>query len=268
MSAPHQREARTGTDVRLLRAAVFTAVCVALSAAGHVLASCATVPLWTLGVGFLAVFAVAAPLAGRERSLPGIAAALAVGQTGLHTLFGVGQHGTMTMAQTAQEPSVVERAARLMCGSGMAAISPAQAQKILSDAGVEPGSGTGMHHHTGAEAVTSMPLLPSLPMLLGHLLAAVVAGWLLRHGDLALGRLVRLSANSAHGVAQGALVRSLRAALALVRALRAGLPGAAEAAPHVVPIELLAPLPLRTTALQHSVIRRGPPVGDAFRLAA
>jgi hypothetical protein len=105
-------------------------------------------------------------------------------------------------------------------------------------------------------------------MLLGHLLAAVVAGWLLRHGDLALGRLVRLSANSAHGVAQGALVRSLRAALALVRALRAGLPGASEAAPHVVSVELLAPLPLRTTALQHSVIRRGPPTGDAFRLAA
>ncbi|RVU27209.1 hypothetical protein EOT10_08515 [Streptomyces antnestii] len=268
MSAPHPREARTGTDVRLLRAAVFTAVCVALSAAGHVLASCATVPLWTLGAGFLAVFSVAAPLAGRERSLPGIAAALALGQTGLHTLFGVGQHGTMTMAQTAQEPSVVERAARLMCGTGMAAISPVQAQRILSDAGVEPASGQAAHAHMTADTAASMPMLPSLPMLLGHLLAAVVAGWLLRHGDLALGRLVRLSANSAQGVAQGALVRSLRAALALVRALRAGLPGGADVAPHVVPTALLAPLPLRTTALQHSVIRRGPPAGDAFRLAA
>ena len=68
---------------------MFAAVCVVLSAGGHVLASCAAVPLWTLGVGFLAVFAVAAPLAGRERSLPGIAAALAAGQLGLHALFGL-----------------------------------------------------------------------------------------------------------------------------------------------------------------------------------
>ncbi|MEU6661710.1 hypothetical protein [Streptomyces sp. NPDC046821] len=271
MSAPHPREARAGTDVRLLRAAVFTAVCVALSAAGHGLASCAGVPLWTLAVGFLAVFCVAAPLAGRERSMPGIAAALALGQTGLHTLFGMGQHGTMPMAQAAQEPSLVERAARLMCGSSMAAISPAQAQRILTNAGVEPSSGAATHHHLAADTAASMPMLPSLPMLLGHLLAAVGAGWLLRHGDLALGRLVRLSAHSArsaHAVAQAALARSLRAALALVRALRAGLPGAADVAPHAVPTALLVPQPLRTTALQHSVIRRGPPAGDAFRLAA
>jgi hypothetical protein len=37
--------------LRLLRAAVFTAVCVALSAAGHALASCEVLPLWALGVG-------------------------------------------------------------------------------------------------------------------------------------------------------------------------------------------------------------------------
>ncbi|MFD9204507.1 hypothetical protein ACFWDP_40380, partial [Streptomyces anthocyanicus] len=80
MTAPRQR-ARTGGDLRVLRAAVFTAVCVVLAAAGHSIASCATVPLWSLGVGFLAVFAVAAPLAGRERSLPGITVLLATGQT-------------------------------------------------------------------------------------------------------------------------------------------------------------------------------------------
>ncbi|MGB8941208.1 MAG: hypothetical protein WCD21_13380, partial [Streptomyces sp.] len=87
MTAPHPHETRTGVDLRLLRAAVFAVLCVVLSAGGHVLASCAAVPLWTLGVGFLAVFALAAPLAGRERSLPGIAALLAAGQVGLHALF-------------------------------------------------------------------------------------------------------------------------------------------------------------------------------------
>ncbi|MCZ0980428.1 hypothetical protein O1L60_19450 [Streptomyces diastatochromogenes] len=36
-------------------------------------------------------------------------------------------------------------------------------------------------------------VLPGLPMLLGHLLAALATGWLLRRGDRALGRLVELS---------------------------------------------------------------------------
>ncbi|WP_367043645.1 hypothetical protein [Streptomyces sp. Je 1-332] len=276
MTAPHQREARTGVDLRLLRAAVFAVLCVVLSAGGHVLASCAAVPLWTLGVGFLAVFAVAAPLAGRERSLPGIAAALAAGQVGLHALFGVGQHGGMAgTAVTSAEPSLVERAARLVCGAGTANLSPAQAHRILTTAGVEPGGGATSHavHHSAPAAASdtamdSMSLLPSLPMLLGHVLAAVAAGWLLRRGDIALLRLVRLSAHGAYGVAEGALVRSLRGALALVRALRAGLPGAPGADLRAPRTAFFGPPKPHTTALQHSVIRRGPPASAALALAA
>ncbi|NUO44414.1 MAG: hypothetical protein HOV82_20575, partial [Streptomyces sp.] len=83
--------------------------------------------------------------------------------------------------------------------------------------------------------------------------------------DLALLRLAELSA---HGVAEGALVRSLRGALALVRALRAGLPGAPLTGPALPRTALLAPPTPRTTALQHTVIRRGPPAADALVLAA
>ncbi|MGD1219358.1 MULTISPECIES: hypothetical protein [Streptomyces] len=276
MTAPHKRSARSGLDLRMLRAAVFAAVCVALAAAGHGLASCASVPLWTLGAGFLAVFAVAAALAGRERSLPGIAAVLAAGQTALHTLFGLGQHAgaTSTDAMSGMpmsDASLVERAARLVCGTAAAAISPAQAQRILAEARIDTGTTTGMspsmHHPADAMAATagsSMSVLPSLPMLLGHVLAAVAAGWVLRRGDLALLRLMRLSA---HGVAETALVRSLRSAFALVRALRAGLPGAPEAvrAPRTA---LLAPLKPQASALQHTVVRRGPPSSTALVLAA
>jgi hypothetical protein len=266
----------------MLRATVFAAVCVVLAAAGHVLASSATVPLWSLGAGFLAVFAVAAPLAGRERAMPGIAAVLATGQTVLHTLFGLGQHGGTTMGSAMgsamesstgsgmamTDTSLVERAARLMCGATAAAISPAQAQKILADARIDPGMTQSTHHTTdavSATAASSMSALPSLPMVLGHVLAAVAAGWVLRRGDMALLRLIRLSA---HGVAEGALVRSLRAALALVRALRAGLPGTPGTTPRTPRPALLAPPKPLTTTLQHTVVRRGPPSSTSLVLAA
>lgn len=176
----------------MLRTAVFAAVCVVLAAAGHSLASCATVPLWTLGAGFLGAVLVVAPLAGRERSLPGIAALLAVGQTVLHVLFGLGQHGTTAAAAagtaSVSDASLIEQAARLVCGTTAAAISPAQAQRILVDARIYQGTGagTGSTHHPAdalsTAAGSSMPLLPSLPMLLGHVLAGLAAGWLLRRG--------------------------------------------------------------------------------------
>ncbi|MBC9728439.1 hypothetical protein [Streptomyces sp. TRM68367] len=277
MTAPYPRAARSGGDFRILRAAVFAAVCVVLAAAGHAVASCASIPLWTLGAGFLGTALVAAPLAGRERSLPGIAGLLAIGQTTLHTLFGLGQHGTAVTASSAgtatgslgatSDAALVEQAARLVCGTTAAAISPAQAHKILTDARLHPAPGAAAHHPADAlstAAGSPAALLPSLPMLLAHVLAALAAGWLLRHGDLALLRLVELS----DWVADGALVRSLRGALALARALCAGLPATPEADPRVPRTALLVPVLPRTAVLQHSVIRRGPPAASALVLAA
>ncbi len=252
---------------------MFAAVCVVLAAAGHAVASCDGIPLWSLGAGFLAVLAVAAPLAGRERSLPGIATLLAVGQSALHTLFGLGQHGTALEAGSV-DASLVARAARLVCGASAATISPAQAQRILADARIDTGTtGTAMGHSAhsadamAAAAGSSTSLLPSLPMLLGHVLAAVAAGWLLRNGDIALRRLMWLSAHGADGVVEGT-VRSPGRALALVRALLAGLPGTPEAAPRAPRAIGLASSVPRTTVLHHSVTRRGPPAGAALVLAA
>ncbi|MCW1095115.1 MULTISPECIES: hypothetical protein [Streptomyces] len=280
MTAPHPPTARSGDDLRILRAAVFAAVCVVLAAAGHTLASCATVPLWSLGAGFLGAVLVAVPLAGRRRSLPGIATLLAVGQTALHALFGLGQHGTAaatasgTTAATGgagslSDASLVQQAARLVCGTTAAAISPAQAERILTDARIAQDVHAG-GAHAPADALSagaSASLLPSLPMLLGHVLAALAAGWLLRRGDLALARLVELSAHSAQSMAEAAFVRALRAALSLVRALHAGLAGAPGTGPRPPRPELWVPPRPRTTALQHTVVRRGPP-SDVFALAA
>ncbi|MFJ2889821.1 hypothetical protein ACIO53_27575 [Streptomyces sp. NPDC087305] len=86
--------------VRSLRAAVFAAVCVLLAAAGHGLATGATPPWWADGAGFLVVFVMGWLLGARERSLPGIAAAMLATQAGLHLGFDVARprNGGMAMA--------------------------------------------------------------------------------------------------------------------------------------------------------------------------
>lgn len=263
--------ARAGADLRMLRAAVFTAVCVVLSAAGHVLASCATVPLWTVGVGCAAMFTVALTLAGRERSLPGIAALLAIGQLALHALFALGQHRATAAEEAAQRADaaqghVVGLAARLLCASGPGRLDAATAHRIVAHAGIDPSAAHSPHTMPSsaapAEQAAGMAgLLPSLPMALGHLLAALAIGWLLRRGEVAVWRAVRLSVDGARGVAEAALVRALRAALKLVRVLLApsGAPYGGPCRPRTAERDEGG-----TTALvlQHSVIRRGPPACD------
>ncbi|WP_346096146.1 hypothetical protein [Streptomyces olivaceiscleroticus] len=321
-------DGRAAADLRLLRAAVFTAACVVLAAAGHMIGSCATVPLWTLGAGCLGVLAVTVPLAGRERSLPGIAVALAFGQLVLHALFMVGQRGLTVRLPAGGVNGLSDRAAiglarQMTCGFGSGRITGAQARDMLTAAGIGPAGGTtggatggttgraaGAHAAQDAMAQDAMAhasmahgaagqgmavhdmathgaagtggsglsgtvqhlgldlpagLLPSLPMLLGHLLAALIAGWLLRRGEAALWRLVRLSAPAAREATAAASMGALRTALRLVHALCAGLLGAADPTPHA-PVsyehDKAGPEEL---ALQHSVVRRGPP---HFALAA
>lgn len=260
---------------------MFTAVCVVLAGVGHALASGAPVPWRPLVLGFLGLFALATPLAGRARSLPCIATALTVGQLGLHTLFGLGQQGSMTagslrgmgamasmgpmdmmnpmgrsmpMGRPATDPAgVVALAGKLVCGEGAAGLSLSRAHSIVAAAGLDPAAGAVPAPRPTA---ASTMMLPSLPMALGHLLAALVTGWLLRRGEIALLRLTRMS----HGVAEGALVRNLRAALALVRALRSGLVGAPAQPPRAGCAPLPTPHWRAGEALQHMVIRRGPPL--------
>lgn len=301
MSAP---VVHAGTGPRLVRAAVFTAVCLVLSATGHVVAACAPVPWWTLLAGFLLLFAVVAPLAGRPRSTATIVSALTAGQLGLHSLFGLGQQHMVMPA--GGNDALVRMAAKLLCGAGPASLSHVDAQRIVAEAGIGtsgasgvPGlSGTagtahgmagmagmpGMDTHGGPMAMapaagTAAGLLPSLPMVLAHLLAALATGWLLRRGDLALVRIARLSARlSAQGIGEvresvaesltdSAQLRALRAAFALARALLAGLPcGSAPETARAARFSYEPPPAPAGRALQHTVIRRGPPA--ALALAA
>ncbi|MET8058628.1 hypothetical protein ACWECC_30565 [Streptomyces microflavus] len=144
--------AHAGAGLRLMRAAVFTAVCVVLSAAGHAFAAGTPVPAWTLVAGFLGILAVAAALAGRERSLPSIAGALAGGQVALHVLFAYGSHGSaQAVAASAPRGSgenpLIRFAAGLVCGGGAGQLDAADAHRIVTTAGIDPSTLSQGHGH-------------------------------------------------------------------------------------------------------------------------
>jgi hypothetical protein len=242
---------RAAVDLRLTRAAVFALVCVALSAAGHGLASHDAVPGWALLAAWLGVWAVAAVFAGRERSLPGIAGLLLAGQLLLHTLFDLSENGVAGQARHMSQTEVL--AGRLLCGAhgghmaGMNGMSAMDAERIVREAGLTP------HIHPSAAPPGVCGMLSSAaPMVLGHVLAALAAGWFLRRGEAALWRLVRLAARAA-----AVSTFPLRLALALVRAITDGLLGAVR--PPRRPGHLDGPPPLTGLLLRHSVVLRGPP---------
>jgi hypothetical protein len=262
---------RAGLDLRLLRAAVFAAVCATLAAAGHLAAAGPGIALWALAIGWAAVFAVTAPLAGRERrSTPAIAAALAAGQLALHLLYCLGQHATTTSATAAttrSDGNVLAMAVKLLCGEHAARLSGAEAQRIVTASGIDPTApathathaGPGGHAASGTDCLgDAVASLASAPMLLGHLLAAIAAAWLLRRGETALWRAVRLSARwSAEALSfLQTFLRSLLRALRLTRAPHGAPPPPApvarppRAGDHSTATAFLLP---------HAVTRRGPP---------
>ena len=81
----------SGTQLRAVRTAFFTALVVALSAASHVLLSRAPLPLITVAVLSAGVFGIAFALAGHERGFGAIAAVLIPLELAADTVFTAGQ---------------------------------------------------------------------------------------------------------------------------------------------------------------------------------
>lgn len=82
----------SGTQLRAVRAALFTALVVTLSAASHVLLSRAPLPSATVAAIAAAVFAIAYATAGHERGYGRIAALLIPLELAADTVFTAGQH--------------------------------------------------------------------------------------------------------------------------------------------------------------------------------
>ncbi|MGW0820299.1 hypothetical protein [Streptomyces sp. NPDC002845] len=220
-----------GWCARTVRTAVFAAVCVLLAALGHVLMSGSHVPLWTLAAGTVVTGAAGWCLAGRERGLPLIVSVVVVVQTALHTSF--------SLAQSAGS------SASAAMRSGMDSPYTGQAGRTghLEHSGHSGHSG--MSHVDHAEHLVGGGS-SSTGMLAAHLLAALLCGLWLAHGERAAFRILRAVA--------GWLAAPLR------------LPLTPPAPPHRPRIRVRsrrADRAPRLLLLVHAIVLRGPPVGTA-----
>ncbi|MEV5105392.1 hypothetical protein ACFQ7G_02900 [Streptomyces massasporeus] len=233
------------------RAAVFAAVCVVLAALGHVMMAEAAVAWWALVAGAAAVGGAAWLLAGRERGLHVVVPFTIAAQTALHAWFSF----TQTAVSPAPAPSMSAHTHAMEHGTHS---MPLSHSGHAMDGMAAMGHGTdGMdtlaaagHGMAGMDTLASaghgMAGMSFTGMLAAHLLAALLCGLWLAHGERAAFRVLRALA--------GWLVAPLRLLLRLpapphrprVRARR----GDSARAP-------------RTLLLTHAITTRGPPVGTA-----
>ncbi|MBH1936272.1 hypothetical protein I5Q34_18660 [Streptomyces sp. AV19] len=214
----------TGVRLRALRAGLFTALCVTLSAASHVLLTRMPLPVSTVAVLSAVFFAVSYALAGRERGFWHIAALLVPLELAADTVFTTGQHACYGAAGGPVAGPLRSMGIDLVCRGGEVGTPLARMAAGRDTAGM---------------------LDSALPWLLlaGHVAVGLLAAAWLRRGEVALARLLRAVASFAF--------RPLLLVTAVLGA--APRPGGPLVRPRGV---LPAPaLPL----LVHSVVRRGPP---------
>ncbi len=149
---------------RALRAALFTALCVMLSAASHVLLSGRALPAPTVAAVAAAVFALAYALAGRERGYGRIAALLVPLELGSAALFTAGQDACYGRAGHSAPGALT-----WLCSGSMG----------------------------GPLARLAAPGTAPWLLLAAHVAVGLLAAAWLRRGEAALGRLLRAVASFA-----------------------------------------------------------------------
>ncbi|KOU62383.1 hypothetical protein ADK57_24910 [Streptomyces sp. MMG1533] len=221
-----------GWGSRTVRAAVFAAVCVLLAALGHVMMSGSHVSAWVLAVGFAATVSVGWRLAGRERGLPLIVVVVVAVQTLLHSAFSLAQSasGAPAGGSTASDTGFPHM------GSGD--VGSAHTGSMHMD-----GMGSMDMSHMGHSAGGGTS---EFGMLAAHLLAALLCGLWLAHGERAAFRILRAVA--------GWLAAPLRLLLALP---------AAPDRPRLRGRRLHPDRAPRLLLLVHAITSRGPPLGTA-----
>jgi hypothetical protein len=219
---------------RTVRAAVFAAVCVLLAALGHVMMSGSSVPWWVLGASVAVTGAAGWCLAGRERGLPLIVTVVVVAQTVLHSAF--------ELAQAAASPA----ASSTVGGAAMPMVSM-DMDNTVHDMSAMHMDSMDMGHMGGASHLGhDMSGTSSFGMLAAHLLAALLCGWWLAHGERAAFRILRAVA--------GWLAAPLRMMLALPTP---------EHRPRIRVRRTRSDRAPRRLLLVHAITSRGPPARAA-----
>ncbi|MTE18625.1 hypothetical protein F0L17_05655 [Streptomyces sp. TRM43335] len=221
---------RTGTPdtgLRAVRAAVFTALCLALSSGAHVLLTAEPLPYAPLLLVGAAVFAIAFALAGRERGYWSIAGLLVPLELAADTVFTTGQHTCYGQAGGPVAGPLRALGLDLLCAGGDFGTPLARM--------AAPGS--------SPLPVAAHPAAPWL-LLAAHVAVGLAAAAWLRRGDAALARLLRAAAV--------AVFRPLLLAATVLSAPHASSgrgfrPASGPTVPRALPL------------LVHSVVRRGPP---------
>ncbi|MER7185455.1 hypothetical protein ABT404_39350 [Streptomyces hyaluromycini] len=222
-----------GWCARTIRSAVFAAVCVLLAALGHVMMSGNRVPGWALAAALALTGALGWALSGRERGLPLVVSAAVGAQTALHSGFSAAQVWTNGTAPMTSMGSVHMDMAGDMAAMNMGSMHMGP---VHTDPVEYLGFGTGGTASTG--------------MFAAHLLAALLCGLWLGHGERAAFRIVRAVA--------GRLVAPLRLLLRLLLAL----PATPER-PRPRPRRRRSDRAPRLLLLVHAITSRGPPVRTA-----
>ncbi|MFE7131497.1 hypothetical protein ACFVIM_11600 [Streptomyces sp. NPDC057638] len=232
--------------LRALRAAIFTALVVTLSAASHVLLSRAPLPWFTVAALATGVFAVAYALGGRQRGYWRIASLLVPLQLIADTVFVTGQEFCYGPGGGPVSGALRALGLEEFCG-GLGASLPG----VAGVTGVTGVAGVAADGHGAVTLLDSTD--PAVPWLLltAHIGVGLLAALWLWHGEAALASLLRAAAVSAF--------RPLLVACAVVagawRPVRARL--------RPVARETVS----RPRPLAHSLARRGPP-GVAVLLPA
>ncbi|GEC02997.1 hypothetical protein SSP24_06520 [Streptomyces spinoverrucosus] len=224
---------------RTVRAAVFAAVCVLLAALGHVLMSGHHVPWWALATGAAVTGAAGWGLAGRERGLPLIVTVVVTAQTALHSAFSVAQSATAGQDAVHTHTGAMghDMSAMPMGAAHMSSMPMGSTHTHSMDA-MDLGPTGGMS--------SVMDGSSSFGMLAAHLLAALLCGLWLAHGERAAFRILRAVA--------GWLAAPLR------------LPLTVPAPPHRPrprPRRRESARSPRRLLLVHAITSRGPPLGSA-----
>ncbi|OLZ68177.1 hypothetical protein AV521_21980 [Streptomyces sp. IMTB 2501] len=223
----------SGTQLRAVRAALFTAVVVTLSTASHVLLSRAPLPVPTVLAVSAGVFGTAYALAGRERGFGRIAALLVPLELAADTVFTTGQHACYGRAGGPVAGPLHLFGFKVLCGSGAVGTPLAQM--------------TGAHGRPEALLTHASPAAAWL-LLAAHVGVGLLAAAWLRRGERALVQLLRAVAAT-----------TFRPLLLAVAAVAVRLPPV-----HRLP----RPAPRRTAARDplfvHSLGRRGPPCSPAL----